>query len=78
MKEVGHFKIDGDSVLGPADYMEEQGDAFLNKLLNGGSTVYNYAVGTRGDDPEMALLVALQTDYAGWAGTRGLMRRLTS
>ncbi len=54
--------------------MAERYDAFMQDLLAGCSAAFNYA--PAGTDPMRAALVAIQTDYAGWSGTRDLLRGL--
>lgn len=66
-KTVGQFTLDGSSISGPAQYMTEQGNAFIDKCLKGESVVFNAGL-QFSPDPETALLVAVQTDYAGWKG----------
>lgn len=44
------------------------------KTWLGGSAVVNFAM-SQDQDPVMAVLVALQTNYASWKGTRQLTRR---
>ena len=76
MIEVGAFKYDPKTKLveGPAEYMREQGDAKLKECLSGKSAVVEYGLST-GGDPATLILVALQTDYAGWIGMKGLAAR---
>ncbi len=71
-KTVGKFTLDNGSLSAPAQYMKEQGDAKLNRMLAGDDTVFNMSVGFS-PDTETAILVALQTDYAGWIGMRGFL-----
>ena len=63
------------TVTGPAEYMRGQGSAFLQVALEGGSVVVNFAM-SQGQDPVVAVLVALQTDFATWRGLRQLTRRM--
>jgi len=71
-KEVGKFKIEDGALYGPAQYMEEQGDARLAEILAGNNTVFNMTAGLS-PDVETAVLVNLQTDYAGWLGVNQMM-----
>lgn len=77
MIEVGAFKYDPEakSLAGPADYMRERGDAKLEEILAGKSAVVNagFSVAAEGKHAtETLVLVALQTDYAGWLGLKRL------
>lgn len=73
---VGSFTYDPQTsaVEGPADYMTERYDAFMQDLLAGRAAAFYGA--PSGTDPMLAALVAIQTDYAGWSGTRDLLRGL--
>lgn len=74
MKTVGQFTYDGQSVSGPAEYMREQGSAKLDSILAGEAAGFNAMLAVRPDvDLETMVLIALQTDYAGWKGTRQLL-----
>jgi hypothetical protein len=73
---VGRFYIEGGALYGPALYMQEQGDAKLAGILAGTDTVFNMT-SHLSPDIYTAILVALQTDYAGWAGMRQLINDLT-
>ncbi len=67
LKTVGRFTL-GDSVLsGPRDYIEAQGNGLLDKILAGEDTIFNMTA-HQSPDIETAILVRLQTDYAGWLG----------
>lgn len=72
MIEVGVFKYDPETkeVSGPAEYMREQGFERMRKIERGEDVVFNYGAGGASPSPEVALLVSLQTDYAGWKGLR--------
>ncbi len=69
MKTVGAFSYDGTTLSGPAAYMTEQGDAKVAAILAGTDVVFNMGLDLS-PDPITAFLVALQTDYAGWKGSR--------
>ena len=65
---VGRFSaeyINGKmEIEGPAEYMETRFSEFKKDLETGGSAVVRMApIGT---NPTTLLLVAIQTDYAGW------------
>ena len=66
-KTVGRFTLTDGSLSGPAAYMTEQGNAKLDRILNGHDTVFNMT-SHLSPDIETAILVALQTDFAGWLG----------
>jgi len=62
------------SLEGPADYMADKGDAKVARMLAGTDAGFNalLACAPTGSDPVMILLVALQTDFAGWLGAKQL------
>ena len=70
--KVGQFELDEKGVLsGPAAYMKEQGTAKLDRILAGNDAGFNAMTAVRPDIPVgQMVLVALQTDYAGWVGMR--------
>jgi len=76
-KTVGQFYTEDGSLFGPAEYMREQGNAKLDDILAGTDAAFNICVGFS-PDVETAILVAMQTDYAGWIGARLLIAGLTS
>ena len=67
-KTVGAFKYEDGAVFGPADYMREQGNDYLDKIEAGNCAVFNYGAMTGKGDTVTLVLVALQTNYAGWKG----------
>ena len=69
LKVVGHFTLENGLLCGPRDYMEAQGNLLLDKILEGEDTIFNM---TKDQSPEIetAILVRLQTDYAGWLGLK--------
>lgn len=69
------YNTETNVVSGPAEYMKEQGNARLDRILAGQDVVFNMGC-TRSPSVEMAVLVSLQTDYAGWKGTRQLLNSL--
>lgn len=73
---VGEFTYDeaASTVSGPAAYMEEQGNAKLAAITAGTDAVFNMSAGYS-PDIVTAILVALQTDYAGWHGLRSFCRQ---
>ncbi len=73
----GRFTYDPDAktLEGPAAYMREQGDEKLARILAGTDVAFNMTAHLS-PSVEMAVLVHLQTDYAGWAGRRMLLAAL--
>jgi hypothetical protein len=69
LKVIGCFTLEDGILCGPRDYMEEQGNALLDKILVGEDTVFNMTA-DQSPDIETAILVRLQTDYAGWLGLK--------
>ncbi len=74
-KKLGVFEIRDGALYGPVEYMREQGDAKLESILAGNDVVFNFGC-LKSPDVETALLVAMQTNYAGWKGTRSLINFL--
>jgi len=73
---VGEFTFDGQYVTGPKDFMESESWRHLREqIAHGQNAVLNYAISS-GQSPsvEVALLVTIQTHYAGWRGTRDFLR----
>jgi hypothetical protein len=75
MDTVGEFKSDGKAVWGPQRYMEEQGFRKLEGIMAGTDAAFEVMVQAAppGTEPVRLVLVALQTDYAGWKGTQQLL-----
>jgi hypothetical protein len=69
VKVVGQFTYGEGILCGPRDYVEAQGNALLDKLLAGEDTIFNLTQ-DQSPDIETAILVRLQTDYAGWLGLK--------
>ena len=69
LKVVGHFTLEDVLLCGPLDYMEVQGNALLDKILVGDDPIFNMTQ-DQSPDIETAILVRLQTDYAGWLGLK--------
>ena len=70
--EVGWFKYwrngaGEDSVEGPGDYMNGQGETLLTQLATGEDAIFNLTCG-QSASLEIAVLVRLQNDYASWRG----------
>ena len=68
-KTVGRFSLEGDQLTGPAQYLQEQGDALVRRITAGQDEVFNMTAHLS-PDIETAILVRLQTDFAGWRGLR--------
>lgn len=70
---VGRFTLNEDgSLVGPADYMNSASyKSCIDSIYAGTSVVFNMGC-TESPNVETALLVAVQTDYAAWAGAQGL------
>jgi len=70
-KTAGRFTIENGVLEGPGNYMTEKGNAKLDSILSGNDASFNTMVQFGGQrDIEMLVLVALQTDYAGWVGMK--------
>ena len=70
-KTAGRFTIENGVLEGPGNYMTEKGNAKLDGILAGTDAAFNVMVQVAPNpDPEMLVLVALQTDYAGWVGMK--------
>ena len=68
-KVVGDFTLEDGILSGPRDYMEEQGDTLVDRILAEEDTIFNMT-NHQSPDIETAILVRLQTDYAGWLGLK--------
>jgi hypothetical protein len=66
---VGKFTYEAGVLMGPRDYMLTQGKALLDQILAGKDMVFNMTK-DQSPDIETAILVRLQTDYAGWLGLK--------
>lgn len=77
VKTVGEFTMDTETgtVTGPAAYMEERGFDRMRAIEAGRDAVFNFGC-CKSPDVYTAVLVSLQTDYAGWKGTRQLLAGL--
>ncbi len=72
---VGKFSLEGNELNGPGGYMEERGFDLIDRIQAGQDVTFNLT-GHLSPSVEMAVLVRLQTDYAGWLGQRQLLRQL--
>ena len=69
------FTVTSDLVVsGPQSYMTERFEAFKAELYAGRSHVFNYAVRNLGQSLEQGLLIAVQTDFSSWKGTKELLK----
>ncbi|MCL4499037.1 MAG: hypothetical protein M1335_02175 [Chloroflexi bacterium] len=75
IKICGRFTLEDGILCGPRDYMEEQGNALLDRILAGEDTIFNMT-SDQSPDIETTILVRLQTDYAGWLGLKQAERWL--
>jgi hypothetical protein len=75
VKIVGRFTLEESVLCGPRDYMKAQGNALLDRILAGEDTVFNMS-SDQSPDIEIAILVRLQTDFAGWLGFKQAERWL--
>lgn len=75
--EVGRFSWDESTgtLSGPKDFMLEQGNELLDTILAGEDAVFNMTAHLSPSTP-VAVLVRLQTAFAGWLGARQLLRHL--
>ena len=69
LKSCGQFSMEDSVLTAPRTYMEEQGNALVDKILAGEDVIFNMTSG-QSPDVETAILVRLQTDYAGWIGLK--------
>lgn len=75
--EVGRFRLDGEVLSGPADYFEASGGVQAAVEKATASATFRYGAAGASPSVEVALLVALQTDYAAFAGQRDPERRIS-
>lgn len=75
--EVGRFSFDPatSEVTGPAAYMRERGNERLRSIEAGTDVVFNMGV-IHSPSIEVAILVSLQTDFAGWRGQKQMESRV--
>ncbi len=66
---VGRFELEDGILSGPAQYMKERGDALVDAICAGEDVIFN-TTAHLSPDVETAVLVRLQTDYAGWLGIK--------
>ena len=74
--EAGRFTINELDVLnGPKEYMEQQGNALVDKILAGEDQIFDM---TSHLSPtiQLAICVRLQTDFAGWLGMQQFTKQM--
>ncbi len=69
LKVVGRFTLEDGVLCGPLDYMEEQGNALLDKIFARQDMVFNMTA-DQSPDVETAILVRLQPDFVGCLGIK--------
>lgn len=62
-------------VTAPKNYMEQRFPFLKSDIENGKDYVFNYSL-QMGNSIKTALLVAIQTDYNSWNGTKSLLKNL--
>jgi hypothetical protein len=72
---IGKFTLEGNDINGPASYIEQRGFALIDTIQEGKDTTFNLTCHLS-PSVQVAVLVRLQTDYAGWLGQQELLRRL--
>lgn len=74
---VGQFSLNPvtGALTGPADYLAERGNARVEAILSGDRDPVFVEGYRQTRSVEQALLVSLQTDYAGWKGARDFAAR---
>lgn len=73
--KVGEFTFDGRAVSGPADYMRSADYAACIASIKAGTNCTFQACCEHSPSLEIALLVTIQTSYAGWHGMQTFDRR---
>lgn len=71
MITVGRFTFNPEtaSIEGPGDYMADKGNALIDQITSGNDTIFNMTA-HMSPSVEMAVLVRLQTDFAGYVGMK--------
>jgi len=69
LTKVGQFTLEDNVLSGPREYMEDQGDKLVAQIVAGDDAIFNLTM-HQAPNMETAILVRLQTDYAGWLGVR--------
>jgi len=73
-RTVGRFTYDETTgkISGPADYMKEAFPARIASIEAGTDVVTTKGYELNGGDIVLAILVSVQTDYAGFAGYKSM------
>jgi hypothetical protein len=76
---VGWFTLDleSETLAGPAEYLDEQGMALLERVLAGKDILFNVTA-AQSPDLETAILTRLQTDFAKWMGRQKVDPRMVN
>ena len=76
-KTVGRFTFDDadGTISGPAEYMKAQGFARIARINEGALSEADRRIIAAAPDAVTGILVALQTDYAGWIGYKSYFGR---
>jgi hypothetical protein len=71
----GRFTFDPATqmVEGPGEYMADQGNDLLDKIMAGQDSIFSMTAHFS-PSAEMAVLVRLQTDFAGWHGVKQIVQ----
>ena len=72
---VGRFTFQNGTLSGPQEYMRERGNTLADRIVAGDDPMFNMTAHLS-PTVECALLVRLQTDYAGWLGMRETLASL--
>lgn len=70
--ECGRFRLTGNTIKGPAAYMNERGNGLIDRIVSSQDTMFNMTAHLS-PSAGMAVLVRLQTDYAAWVGERQML-----
>ncbi len=73
---VGRFTLTDGVLEGPALYMNERGSALVDEITAGRDLIFNVTA-ELSPSVELAVLVRLQTDFAGWFGQRQLLAAIS-
>jgi hypothetical protein len=77
---IGSFTYNSDTntLVGPAEYMQERGNERVRSIQAGTDIVFNYGITLPGSDVMSLVLVSLQSDFGAWLGRRDLLGRLSA
>ena len=68
-RQIKNFYFEGENFYGPASYMNERGNARLDRIISGNDELFN-ATAHYSPDIETAVCVWMQTDYAAYLGDK--------